>query len=327
MVYIFGPCSAENERQVIETAQAVAALAHNSQSTFIFRAGLWKPRTSPDTFQGVGKAGLPWLQTVQRQFHLSAATEVATVPQLQAALQAGIHYLWIGARTAANPIAVQALADALRSAESRPKAVLIKNPVNEDAALWLGNIRRLEATGTPVMAVHRGCNHHPCWALAYTLHQQRPDIPLLLDPSHMSGDAALVPELCQKASELGLYGLMVEIHPQPAQALSDSRQQLPLSSLSLLLQRSGPSSDIHWLRAMMDETDDALWSVIRQRMALSRRIGDWKKEHHLAVVQPERFRTMLDKRRQWAAEQHISAATVEQIMNALHSESIRHQTI
>ena len=200
---------------------------------FIFRAGVWKPRTSPYTFQGVGEEGLAWLKEVKERFGVPVATEVATPEHVEKALAAGIDYLWIGARTSASPIAVAAIAESLKDGANRlqnaslqVKGVLIKNPVNADAALWLGNIERLEKTGVPVIAVHRGCNHQPCWKMAHEVRLVRPDIPMLLDPSHMSGDAAQVPTLMGKIEELGLNGAMIEVHCDPEHALSDKKQQI-----------------------------------------------------------------------------------------------------
>ena len=220
---------------------------------FIFRAGVWKPRTSPSSFQGAGTEALRWLQEVKQQFGMEIATEVATPAHVNEALQAGIDYLWIGARTSANPIAVQEIADLLDKASPHPspkgkgdeptsnssqkgresfasecglKGIFIKNPVNEDAALWLGNIERLEQTGIPVMAIHRGCAHKPCWAMAHYIRTQRPDIPILLDPSHMSGDATKIPSLMKKIDELQLDGAMIEVHYNPQEALSDAQQQI-----------------------------------------------------------------------------------------------------
>ena len=218
---------------------------------FIFRAGVWKPRTSPHTFQGVGEEGLEWLKEVKERFGIAIATEVATPEHVQKALAAGIDYLWIGARSSANPMVVEAIAKAIADRDAvRPrccktanavgpsqsdckiKGILIKNPVNEDAGLWLGNIERLEKVSVPVIAVHRGCNHQPCWAMAHKVRLARPDIPMLLDPSHMSGEAAKIPELMQKIEELGLDGAMIEVHCCPEQALSDAKQQVEPRELS-----------------------------------------------------------------------------------------------
>ncbi len=301
---------------------------------FIFRAGVWKPRTSPDTFQGVGDVGLTWLQRVKREYGLPVATEVATPEQVRKALDAGIDYLWLGARTSANPILVQTLADAIKENPQSLKGILVKNPVNEDAALWIGNIQRLQATKLPVFAVHRGCNHRPCWAMAYRLRQEMPEVPLLLDPSHMSGDAARVSGLCRIAAELQYDGLMIEVHDNPQHALSDAKQQITPAELEqIILQLSNvqlsncPFSDcqLTWLRRMMDEVDDALWETIAKRMEVSRQIGAYKKAHNMEVVQPERFEEILTKRLAWAQNKSLTASAVRQIMEALHSESIRIQ--
>ena len=318
----------------MDTARAIVSACGNS---FIFRAGIWKPRSRPDTFQGAGEQGLRWLQEVKATFGVPVATEVATPEHVKLALDAGIDYLWIGARTSANPIAVEAIAETIHNAQCTIhnyslQGVLIKNPVNADAQLWLGNIERLEKTGVPVMAVHRGCNHQPCWAMAHTLRTARPDIPLLLDPSHMSGDAKQVPELLKKIPELGLDGAMVEVHTHPESALSDSKQQIrpnellgfigiyPNSSESI-----GEGVELNWLRAEIDELDDSLWATIAARMEVSKRIGAWKKAHGVAPLQPERYQQILAARQQWAQKSGIDAALVERIFDAIHSESVKVQ--
>ena len=276
---------------------------------FIFRAGAWKPRTSPHTFQGVGEKALEWLAEAKKEFGIDVATEVATPEHVQKAIAAGMDYLWIGARTSANPMAVENLTPALSSREGgKIKGILIKNPVNEDAGLWLGNIERLEKTGIPVMAVHRGCGHQPCWAMAHKVRMARPDIPMLLDPSHMSGDSAKVPELLKKIDELGLDGAMVEVHCHPEQALSDSKQQITPSQLGTTLDSlvsrlclasliCQPSNDkeLNWLRAEIDELDARLWETLAARMDVSRRIGEWKKANGVAPLQPERYGMIVEK--------------------------------
>ena len=279
---------------------------------FIYRAGVWKPRTRPDTFQGAGEEGLAWLAEVKERFGIEVATEVATPEHVDAALKAGIDYLWIGARTSANPIAVQGIASQIKNEKLKIKnslrGLLIKNPVNADAALWLGNIARLEQTGVPVMAVHRGCGHKPCWHMAHSVRTARPDIPMLLDPSHMSGDAAQVPVLMQKVEELGLDGAMIEVHMDPEHALSDNAQQItprclrdnPDSILSRfclasLICPSEGHEELNWLRAEIDELDDTLWDTIAARMDVSRRIGEWKKAHGVAPLQPERYQQIVDR--------------------------------
>ena len=290
---------------------------------FIFLAGVWKPRTSPHTFQGVGEEGLVWLKEVKERFGIAIATEVATPEHVQKALAAGIDYLWIGARSSANPMVVEAIAKAIADRDAvRPrccktanavgpsqsdckiKGILIKNPVNEDAGLWLGNIERLEKVGVPVIAVHRGCNHQPCWAMAHKVRLARPDIPMLLDPSHMSGEAAKIPELMQKIEELGLDGAMIEVHCCPEQALSDAKQQVEPRELSdrLRLTEYRPATpdriqntELNWLRAEIDELDEKLWDTIGARMDVSRRIGEWKKAHGMAPLQPERYEMIVER--------------------------------
>lgn len=312
---------------------------------FIFRAGVWKPRTSPHTYQGAGEKGLEWLQEVKRQFGVPVATEVATPEHVQAALEAGIDYLWIGARTAANPIAVKSIADRLCLAEERPtapdgvqtelpKGVFIKNPVHNDPQLWLGNIERLEQTGVPVMAVHRGCGHQPCWSMAHQVRLARPDIPMLLDPSHMSGNAAQVPELLTRMSELGLDGAMIEVHCHPESALSDNAQQITPTCLrdcldpilsrlclaSLICPHDSQESmtELAWLRAEIDELDERLWQMIEQRMDVSRRIGEWKKAHGVAPLQPERYQQIAERLK-------VKGDYALQIWELIHEESLKQQ--
>ena len=370
--FILGPCAAESREQVLEIAESLNSTLAQQASTlhFIYRAGIWKPRTSPSSFQGVGEVGLPWLQEVQERYHLPVALEVATPDHVQAVFntfhnpQSTIHYyLWLGARTSANPIAVQAIADALASQRSystqcgptaqrsfseavlQPKAVLIKNPVNEDVNLWIGNVERLQAAGVKVMAVHRGCNHQPCWSMAFEFRRRMPNVPLLLDPSHMSGDAAQVPALCQLAMDLDYDGLMIEVHNDPAHALSDAQQQItPAHVLDIIknlkyrtaqrsystqcgpsAQRSFSDSGLLELRSEIDEVDDRLWSLIAKRLEIAKRIGAYKKEHNLPVLQPARYNDILLRRLEWAKKNGIPQDTVQSIMEALHSASVQEQ--
>lgn len=301
---------------------------------FIYRAGVWKPRTSPSSFQGVGSEALQWLQEVKQQFGMEIATEVATPAHVTEALQAGIDYLWIGARTSANPIAVQEIADSLNTRsethnERGLKGIFIKNPVNEDAALWLGNIERLEKTGIPVMAIHRGCAHKPCWAMAHYIRTQRPDIPILLDPSHMSGDATKIPALMKKIDELQLNGAMIEVHHNPQEALSDARQQIKpeeIGKFSVVSgQRSVENQELAWLRAEIDELDDQLWETIAQRMEVSERIGEWKKAHGIQALQPQRYEEILKQRKEWAEQKGLSEELVQNLFDAIHQESLKKQ--
>ena len=341
-MYILGPCAAESREQVLLTASQLKDAC--GEIPFIYRAGAWKPRTSPHTFQGVGEEGLVWLQEVKQRLGLPVATEVATPEHVTKALEAGMDYLWIGARSSANPLAVQAIADAIvdwKLVNGNFKGILIKNPVNADAGLWIGNIERLEKTGVPVIAVHRGCNHQPCWAMAHQVRLARPDIPMLLDPSHMSGEAAKVPELMKKIEELGLDGAMVEVHCDPKSALSDNAQQLtpnqvghtlnPILSRLCLVSLNSPSDgseELNWLRAEIDELDERLWDTIAARMEVSERIGKWKKAHGVAPLQPERYQQIVEKlkiKNEELKNKSLSTDFMLHIWELIHKESLRKQ--
>lgn len=341
-IYILGPCAAESREQVLLTASQLKDAC--GEIPFIYRAGAWKPRTSPHTFQGVGEEGLVWLQEVKQRLGLPVATEVATPEHVTKALEAGMDYLWIGARSSANPLAVQAIADAIvdwKLVNGNFKGILIKNPVNADAGLWIGNIERLEKTGVPVIAVHRGCNHQPCWAMAHQVRLARPDIPMLLDPSHMSGEAVKVPELMKKIEELGLDGAMVEVHCDPKYALSDNAQQLtpiqvghtlnPILSRLCLVSLNSPSDgseELNWLRAEIDELDERLWDTIAARMEVSERIGKWKKAHGVAPLQPERYQQIVEKLKMKNEElknKSLSTDFMLHIWELIHKESLRKQ--
>lgn len=329
---ILGPCSAESREQVVETASRICDLGFQiSNFKFIYRAGVWKPRTSPHSFQGAGAEGLAWLQEVKERFGIPVATEVASPEHVRLALEAGIDYLWIGARSSATPIVVQAIADAIGLAISELgisglKGIIIKNPVNADGDLWLGNIERLEKTGIPVIAVHRGCNHQPCWFMAHQVRLARPDIPMLLDPSHMSGDAAKVPELMKKVAELGLDGAMVEVHCDPSAALSDAAQQIKPEEIVDWKLEIGDCKDteLNWLRAEIDELDEQLWETIAKRMEVSRRIGAWKKAHDMTPLQPERYREIVERIKS-RDESQESRDFMLKIWEIIHEQSLREQ--
>ena len=276
---------------------------------------------------------MEWLAEVKRRFGIDVATEVATPEHVEAALKAGIDYLWIGARSSATPIVVQSLADAILDGKLKIgdlEGIFIKNPVNADAGLWLGNIERLEKTGVPVMAVHRGCGHQPCWSMAHQVRLARPDIPMLLDPSHMSGDAALVPGLMSKVKELGLDGAMIEVHCDPEAALSDTKQQVKPSAISpQLSERLNADSsklnaiELNWLRAEIDELDNRLWDTISQRMDVSRRIGEWKKAHGVAPLQPERYQQIVERLR--GTGYGLPEEFMLHIWELIHEESLKQQ--
>ena len=319
------------------TAGQLKALC--GEKPFIFRAGTWKPRTSPHSFQGVGAEGLAWLAEVKQTYGIPVATEVATPEHVAAALEAGIDYLWIGARSSATPIVVQSLADSivdfkLKNKDFNLKGILIKNPVNADAGLWIGNIERLEKTSVPVIAVHRGCNHAPCWSLAHAVRSARPDIPMLLDPSHMSGDADKVVGLMKMIDELGLNGAMVEVHCCPEEALSDAKQQIRPEVMSATLNDAAkllndePAAlndvELNWLRAEIDELDEQLWSTIAARMEVSTRIGAWKKAHGVAPLQPDRYQQIVERLKA-RAESPEARQFMLQVWELIHAESLKRQ--
>ena len=337
-IYIVGPCSAESREQVLRTAKELAAVSRALGVPFIYRAGVWKARTSPHTYQGAGEEALEWMQEVKQQFGMDVATEVATPEHVEAALRAGIDYLWIGARSSANPIAVEAISRQLSAISYKPKAVLIKNPVNADAGLWLGNIERLEKTGVKVMSIHRGCNHQPCWKMAHEVRLARPDIPMLLDPSHMSGDAAQVPVLMSKVEELGLDGAMIEVHCCPKEALSDNAQQItptclrdtldPIACRLRVVSVFCPSDgqeELNWLRAEIDELDERLWDTIAARMDVSKRIGEWKKAHGVAPLQPERYQAIGERLKAKGERLGLSPDFVKNLWDLIHEQSLKQQ--
>ena len=273
---------------------------------------------------------MEWLAEVKEQFGVPVATEGATPEHVEAALKAGIDYLWIGARSSANPIAVEAISHQLSAIRNLNAE---GSKLNKDADLWLGNIERLEQTGVPVMAVHRGCGHKPCWSMAHQVRLARPDIPMLLDPSHMSGDATKVPELMNKIEELGLDGAMIEVHCKPEEALSDAKQQVKPSAISHQLseRRNADSSklnaiELNWLRAEIDELDEQLWETIAARMDVSKRIGEWKKAHGVAPLQPERYQQIVERLKLKGERiKGMDVAFMLHVWEIIHEESLKQQ--
>lgn len=328
---VIGPCAVENPQQLREISEAMKELVLPSFcGPIIFRAGIWKPRTSPNTFQGVGNAGLTWLKEIP----FPVATEVATAEHIYACVKTHIDYCWLGTRTTINPIVVQELADTWQkiSPLDRPKGIFIKNPMAQDVDLWIGAIDRLSPLNVPLYAVHRGVNHHPCWKMAFECHRQRPNIPLLLDPSHLSGDASQVGLLCQQALDLDFDGWMIEVHCHPDKALSDSKQQITpqqlqniLNGLVLPTPITEGQKVLKELRKQMDEVDDELWDIIQQRIELSQKIGVVKKKYHIPILQVERLQDILQHRLIWARERHIDTSFVEQLIILLHEVSIKSQ--
>lgn len=328
---VIGPCAAESPRQIREISDAIKTLVLPSFcKPLIFRAGIWKPRTSPNTFQGIGNEGLLWLKDIP----FPVATEVATVEHIYACVKAHIDYCWLGARTTVNPIVVQELVDAWQKMPlvDRPKGIFIKNPLAQDVDLWIGAIDRLSPLNIPLYAVHRGVNHHPCWKMAFECRRQRPNIPLLLDPSHLSGDASQIGVLCQQALDLDFDGWMIEVYNHPKEALSDSKQQITPQQLQVILNGlvlpspiTASQKVLDELRKQMDEIDGELWDVIQQRLEISQKIGVLKKQHHYPILQTERLQGIMTQRLSWAKDHHIDPTFVEQIVTLLHEQSVREQ--
>lgn len=340
---ISGPCAAESREQVLTSARQIAEAGAD-----IFRAGVWKPRTEPGGFEGVGEPALEWLAEAQTETGIPAATEVATPEHVRLTLQHGIRVLWLGARTTTNPFLVQQIADEL-STFTFHLSIFVKNPVSPDVRLWKGAIERIRQAGvTQVYAVHRGFQtgqpspyrNAPVWSVPFALKLELPDVPLLLDPSHMAGDAALVPELSRQAMRLGYDGLMIEAHCCPAEAQSDRDQQLTPAQLRELLtslrdsdtpslresvEPSIPDSDLSALRARLDETDDTLFLLLLQRMQISRQIGDYKRAHNLPILQEKRYAELVQKRLDWARQNQLEPDTIRRILDAIHEESCRWQ--
>lgn len=329
---IAGPCSAETEEQVMNTAAQLAA-----KGIRIFRAGIWKPRTKPGGFEGVGAVGLPWLVRVKKELGMLVSTEVATPKHVEAALEAGIDILWVGARTMANPFAVQELADSLRGTDM---PVLIKNPVNPDLELWIGGLERINGAGIKRLAViHRGFSSYdkriyrnpPMWHIPIELHRRIPELPILCDPSHIGGARELVAPLCQQAMDLGFDGLIVESHCNPDCAWSDAKQQVTPDVLDFILEKlvirqlSQSTESLETLRRQIDEIDNALIEMLTKRMRISREIGQYKREHDMTIVQTERYTEILDKRGAQGVLCGMSAEFMKSIFEAIHEESVRQQ--
>ena len=329
---IAGPCSAESEEQVLQSAIQV-----RDAGIGLFRAGLWKPRTRPGGFEGVGEAGIGWLVAARERTGLDVCTEAACAGHVRICLDNGITTIWLGARTVADPFAVQDIADALRAAGGC-RRILVKNPPSPDLELWLGAIERLQGCGE-IVAVHRGFKgggsgpyrNDPLWELAVEFRAGHPSIPLLCDPSHIAGTRELVPEIAQRALDLGFDGLMIETHPNPSEALSDSAQQLSPKELeallALLVERGNSGSDpvLEELRARLDAIDEQLLSVIAGRMEVCRNIGEVKKRGGLPIIQPGRWEEVMRKVESRASELGLDKAFARRIFEILHAESVSNQ--
>lgn len=334
---IAGPCSAESEQQLFETARAL-----KNAGIEVLRAGIWKPRTRPNCFEGVGADGLVWMRRAQRELGMKISTEVANVKHVYEALKAGMDMLWIGARTTANPFAMQEIADALKGTDI---PVLVKNPVNPDVELWIGALERLHMAGLKKIGViHRGFSTYnkakyrniPQWQLPIEIKRRFKDMVMICDPSHIAGKREYIRELSQQAMDLGFDGLLVESHICPEIALSDAAQQLTPSDLAAILSdliiREVDSENVAYkesideLRARIDELDDELIHTLSARMKVSEEIGKYKKQNNITILQPGRWDKILEKVFAKGAENGLSSEFLEKIFKAIHQASIDKQT-
>jgi len=334
---IAGPCSAESKQQVLDTARHIAKNFPNAW----FRAGLWKPRTRPGNFEGVGKKGLVWLEAVAKETGLKTITEVGSPAHIDSISEHPTHAVWLGARTVANPFAIDEMAAALKSLDI---PVFVKNPIHFDAELWMGAIERLKKAGVKkVAAIHRGFDssssgiyrNHPHWDAVIHLKALMPDIPVICDVSHISGNRLMIPQVAQHAMDLDMDGLMIETHIRPEEALSDADQQVSPVTLkkivSSLTIRKSASEDVFFknrleeLRNEIDSLDEKLLELLVQRMSVSRKIGKYKEENHVTILQIRRWKKILKTQHDKGLLSGLSASFIEKLFNAIHDESIRVQ--
>lgn len=331
---ISGPCSAETEEQVMQVAHELAA-----NGVKIFRAGIWKPRTKPGGFEGIGIPGLKWLQRVKKETGMYVATEVATEKHVYEALKHGIDMLWIGARTTANPFAVQEIADTLQGVDM---PIFIKNPVNADLELWVGAFERLNNAGiTRLGAIHRGFStadkniyrNLPQWHIPIELKRRFPDLPIICDPSHIGGSRKLIKTISQQAMDLNFKGLIIETHSNPDDAWSDKDQQVTPTELkkileSLIIRETVQSTeDLTDLRAQIDEIDNSLLELLSKRMRVSREIGTYKIEHKMPILQTVRYDEILTNRINQAEKMDMAGSFAKKFLEAVHEESVRQQMV
>lgn len=331
-IIIAGPCSAESEEQLLSTAHQLAAMGVK-----IFRAGVWKPRTKPGGFEGVGKPALEWLQRVKRETGMLVGTEVATPEHVKLALEAKLDLLWIGARTSANPFAVQDVADALEGVDI---PVLVKNPVSPDLDLWMGALQRLRNAGiTRLGAIHRGFSsfdsapyrNQPIWSIPIELHRTYPDMLLFCDPSHIGGKRAYIGELTQQAMDLGFSGVMVESHCNPDEAWSDAAQQLTPDAFKdvlgqLVIRDKVVSTDaLVELRHRIDRIDGSILELLSRRMEIARSIGQYKIDNGMPILQAARYDEILEKRVAEAVPMGLGASFTKAILKEIHQESVQQQ--
>lgn len=334
-ILIAGPCSAETEEQVMNTARDLAA-----NGVRIFRAGIWKPRTRPGAFEGIGSEGLPWLQRVKQETGMFTAVEVANAHHVHESIKYGIDILWLGARTTANPFAVQEVADALRGTNI---PVLVKNPVNPDLELWIGAIERLNRAGIKKLgAIHRGFSvyekvrfrNDPQWQIPIELHRRIPQLPILCDPSHITGNSDWIQEVSQEALDLNFDGLIIESHECPARAWSDAKQQVTPNHLKLITDAlvvrehkigDKPRNTLDELRQKIDNIDRKVIELLGQRMGISCEIAKYKFENAITVLQSRRYEEILNNRRELAERNNVNPEFIIQVFEDIHEESVKTQ--
>ena len=334
---VAGPCSAESEEQVMETAKGLRELGIN-----VFRAGIWKPRTHPGCFEGVGAEGLKWMQRARKEYGVKIATEVAGEKHVAECLKAEVDMVWLGARTTANPFLVQEIADALKGTDI---PVLVKNPVNADLDLWIGALERLSRAGIRKLGViHRGFSafdkikyrNDPQWQVAIELRSRYPELPFFVDPSHLGGSRNYIQEISQRSLDLGFEGLMIESHCNPSVALSDAKQQLTPAELKDLLYnqivvRESDSDSPEWrenidqLRAKIDVIDENIIYTLGSRMKVSRQIGEYKKHNNIAILQTARWDQLFAKVVEKGEEYGLTEKFLTDVFNAIHEASVEAQ--
>jgi chorismate mutase len=335
-IVIAGPCSAESEKQTLETAHQL-----KKHENLIFRAGIWKPRTRPNSFEGIGSKGLRWLQKVKEETGLKSTVEVAKAKHVELSLKHEVDILWIGARTTGNPFAMQEIADSLKGVDI---PVMVKNPINPEVNLWIGAIERLlDSQINNIAAIHRGFftynnskyRNIPQWQLALDLKRKFPKLPMICDPSHITGNSNHILEIAQKAMDMSYDGLMIETHIDPKNALSDKKQQITPAELGKILNklviRNFETDDkefkatLKQLRIQIDDLDIELLDVLKRRMDLVEKIGVHKKENEVTILQNKRWIEMLKSRVEYGKENGLSELFIQQLLKAIHQESIDKQ--
>lgn len=335
-VIISGPCSCETEEQMMETAKRLA-----DKGVDVLRAGIWKPRTRPGMFEGIGKEGLAWLVNAGKEIGKPVAVEVATAQHVQDCLELGVDILWLGARTTVNPFSVQEIADALKGIDI---PVLVKNPINPDLQLWMGAMERVNKVGiTRLGAIHRGFSSYekskyrnkPMWELPVELRRLYPQMPIIVDPSHICGGRELIPSVAQKALDLDFDGLMIEAHRDPDNAWSDAAQQVTPEKLgeivaNLVIRHSQlddyEENKLEALRAKIDRIDNYLLEIMGERMEIARAIGEFKRDNGITILQSNRWDEIVNDRITKGAKKELTEDFVKELFEAIHQESIRHQT-